>query len=111
MAVHLLLVPPGTGCACPPIAPRGLCRQRRLNAPHMEEVLAPIAFHGILSIRQNQFEMNERTRESETYGAHHFWQVSQRRIFAVRSGIISFSATIYSYLDSNVSHTFSGTKK
>ena len=51
------------------------------------------------------------TRESETYGAHHFWHVSQRRILAVRSGTISFSATMYSYRDTKVSHTFSGTKK
>jgi hypothetical protein len=79
----------------------------------MEEVLAPIAFHGILSVREGQFEVqrNGKTRETETYGAHHPWHVSQRRILAVKSGIISFSATIYSYLDTRVSQTLSGTKK
>ena len=51
-----------------------------------------------------------RTRENEAYGAHHCWHVSQRRMFAVKSGTISFSATIYSYLESKVSQTFSGTE-
>ena len=80
----------------------------------MEEVLAPIAFYGVLSVRKDQIKdlRDEKDgRESETYGAHHFWQVSHKRMLAVKSGIISFSATIYSYLDSKVSQTLSGTKK
>lgn len=56
MAVNLLLVSSGTGRTCPSIATRRLGGQRWLNTPHMEEVLAPVAFHGVLSVREGEFE-------------------------------------------------------
>ena len=52
VAVHLFLVSLGAGCTRPPVTTRGLGGQGRLDAPHMEKVLAPIAFHGILSVRE-----------------------------------------------------------
>jgi len=73
MAVHLFLVSLGTRRTRPPVTTRGLRGQGRLNTPHMEEVLTPIAFHGILSVCESQFgvQRNGETRESETHGAHH----------------------------------------
>jgi hypothetical protein len=62
VAVHFLLVSPGTGCACPPIATRRFVGQGWLNTAHMEEVLAPVAFYSVLSVRGYQVKPEGREK-------------------------------------------------
>lgn len=107
VAVHFLLVPTGARSASPAITTRGLSKQRRLHAGHVEMVLASVALHGIGA--GMSFSIHFRRSPLSTYVGHHSLQWPQSRTLSVRSGTTSFSATTYSYREQRTSLICFGT--
>jgi len=56
-------------------------------------------------------QINFRRIRQNTCVGHQSLQLSQRRMLSVRSGMTSFSATTYSYLETSTSRMLSGTIK
>jgi hypothetical protein len=110
--VNLFLMLAWTGCARPSISSRWLCQKGRLDTCHVKKALAPVAFHCILSAQKTTEKWSGEggTKKNEAYGAHQSLQVSHKRILSIKSGTISFSATIYSYRSPRTSRTLSGTE-